>query len=255
MAALLPDDPNRNINRPGRYSDTDIAEHRLDAIEFPVSPIDLPRIEQRLNISINVIGFYDDDGKARYPIYCSRHVSETEVDLLYCDGHFALIKNFSRLMSDITKHDHRYIWCKRCFSRFQAEDTLVRHKQLCTLENFISNVHILREPGTSLKFTNWKLITMAPFVIHAELESVLAAVDISDGKTHLYQKHNCCAASAVIRSAKVAEMDGIFCLFTGANALRQLLDQLIEWEAKCIEYLETKWAMRDLTEAQRNRHL
>ena len=51
------------------------------------------------------------------------------------------------------------------------------------------------------------------------------------------------------------EMDGKFCLFTGENALRQLLDQLIEWEAKCIEYLETNRAMRDLTETQRKRHL
>ena len=158
-------------------------------------------------------------------------------------------------MRDITKHKGRYFWCKRCFGRFQAENTLARHKQLCTRKNFISNVHILPEPGTSLKFSNWKFITMAPFVIYADLESVLAEVDISHGKIHLYHKHKCCATSAVIRSPKVAEMDGTFCLFTGKNTLRQLLDQLIEWEAKCIEYLETNRAMRDLTEAQRNRHL
>ena len=158
-------------------------------------------------------------------------------------------------MSDITKHDHRYFWCKKCFCRFQAEDTLARHKQLCTRENFISNVRVLPETGSSIKFTNWKFITMAPFVIYADLESVLTEVDITHGKTHLYQKHKCCAASAVIRSAKLAEMDGKFFLFTGENALRQLLDQLIESEAKCIEYLETNRAMRNLTEAQRNRNL
>ena len=97
-------------------------------------------------------------------------------------------------MSDITKHDYRYFWCKRCFGRFQADETLVRHKQLCMHENFFSNVHILQEPGTSLTFSNWKFITMAPFVIYADLDSVLAEVDISHGKTHLYQKHKCCAA-------------------------------------------------------------
>ena len=68
---------------------------------------------------------------------------------------------------------------------------------------------------------------MAPFVIYADLESVLGVIDITHGRTHLYQKHKCCAASAVIRSPKVGEMDGKFCLFTGENALRQLLDQLI----------------------------
>ena len=84
---------------------------------------------------------------------------------------------------------------------------------------------------------------------------MIAEVDITHGKTHFYQKHKCCAASAVISSAKVAEMDGKFCPFTEDNAVSQLLDQLIEWEAKCIEYLETTLAMRYLTKAQRNRHL
>ena len=89
LAALLPDDPNRHAYRPGRYSDANFAEHGLDAIEYPVNPTDLSSIEQQINISINVIGFYDGDCKARYPIYCSRHVNETEIDLLYWDGHFA----------------------------------------------------------------------------------------------------------------------------------------------------------------------
>ena len=57
--------------------------HEFDAIEYLVSPTDFPRIEQQLNISINVIGFYDDDGKARYLINCSRNVSETKFDFLY----------------------------------------------------------------------------------------------------------------------------------------------------------------------------
>ena len=84
---------------------------------------------------------------------------------------------------------------------------------------------------------------------------MLADVGISHGKTHLYQKLNCCGASAVIRSAKIAEMDGKFCLFTGENALRQLLVKILEWETKWIEYVETNWVMRNLTEAHRNRHL
>ena len=154
LAALLSDDPNRHTYRPERYSDADFAEHGLDSIEYSVSPIDLFQIEERLNISINVIGFYDSDGKARYPINCSQHVSETEIDLLYWDGHYAWIKDFTRLMRDFSKHKGRYYWCKRYFNRFQAENTLDRHRQLCTRENFISNVHILPEPATSLKFTN-----------------------------------------------------------------------------------------------------
>ena len=45
--------------------------------------MDYPRIKQQLNLSINVIGFYDDEGKARYLIYINRHVNETKIELLY----------------------------------------------------------------------------------------------------------------------------------------------------------------------------
>ena len=84
-----------------------------------------------------------------------------------------MIKDFARLMRDITKHANRYFWSKLCFGLFKAEDTVDRHRQLYTSENFISNVHILPELRTSLKFTNWKFISMVPFVIYADLESVL----------------------------------------------------------------------------------
>ena len=65
---------------------------------------------------------------------------------------------------------------------------------------------------------------MAPFVIYFNLESVLAIVDISHGKTRLYQKHKCCAPFTMIRSEKVAEMDGKFWLYTKENARKHLLD-------------------------------
>lgn len=53
----------------------------------------------------------------------------------------------------------------------------------------------------------------------------------------------------------LAEMYNKFCLLTGENALWQLLNHLLEWEAKCIEYLETNRAMLNLTKAQCNRNL
>lgn len=56
---------------------------------------------------------------------------------------------------------------------------------------------------------------MAQFKIYADLMSLLAEIDTSHGKTHLYQTHKCSAASAVIRSLKVAAIDGKFCFFTG----------------------------------------
>ena len=72
------------------------------------------------------------------------------------------------------------------------------------------------EPGTEIEFTNWKYGTWAPFVIYADLESVLAPNDQQRGATHLYQKHKPCAASALLCS-KIRAFDGRFCLFTGED--------------------------------------
>ena len=61
---------------------------------------------------------------------------------------------------------------------------LVRYKQLCTRENFISNEHILPEPSLSIQLTNLKFITMSFVVIYADLESELVKIDITHYKTH-----------------------------------------------------------------------
>ena len=57
-----------NPNRPEEYLQY-FQDEGLNDIEYPVSPIDIPQIEQRLNISINLFSYFDDNGKARHPMY------------------------------------------------------------------------------------------------------------------------------------------------------------------------------------------
>ena len=58
---------------------------------------------------------------------------------------------------------------------------------------------------------------MKIFVIYADLESMLAEVDIIYRKTHFYQKHKFCATIAVICYTNIAKIDGRFCLYTEKN--------------------------------------
>ena len=205
-------------------------------------------------MSINLISYYDDEGRARYPLYISRRNSPTEIDLLYFDGHYAWIKNFSRLFSDLTKHKRQKFFCKRCLNHFYTPEVLARHQQLCTRDDYSSVIHIMPEPGTELEFTNWKYGTWAPFVIYADLESVLAPNDQQRGATHLYQKHKPCAASALLCS-KIRAFDGRFCLFTGEDAVKQLLDKLVEWERECIDHLQQNRAMVPLRGRKLEQHV
>ena len=64
-------------------------------------------------MNINVFSFFDDEGRARYPMVISRKYYDREANLLYWKEHYAPITSIPRLFSDITKHDHEHQICLR----------------------------------------------------------------------------------------------------------------------------------------------
>ena len=146
----------RNRNRPSEY-DPYFAENNLEDIEYPVAPRQVRELEERLGFAVNVFSFYDDTGAARYPLYISRYWQRREeagevvpapadqktYDLLYFDEHWAYIVNFSRFMSDRTKHDGREFWCKRCLLWFHDEAKCKLHAQFCRHADFCDTVYTM----------------------------------------------------------------------------------------------------------------
>ena len=47
-------------------------------------------------------------------MYISRHNSPIHIDLLYFTQHYAWIKDFGRLFSDLTTYDKHTFFSKRC---------------------------------------------------------------------------------------------------------------------------------------------
>ena len=122
------------------------------------------------------------------------------IDLFYYNEHYAWIKNISRLFNDITDKTRKYFFCKRCLSHFTKEEKLKRHEQLCNREEYCSIQHILPSPGSSIEFRAYKFQTRAPFVIYADLESVLEPIDEHLGNTLYYQQHRCSDGAAILCS-------------------------------------------------------
>ncbi len=89
----------------------------LENLQYPVSPRDMEAIEDQLQNKINIFSFFDDQGLARYPYYISKKEYEKEVDLLYWDEHYALIKKFSAFIQDRHHDGHvnSMVYCKKCF--------------------------------------------------------------------------------------------------------------------------------------------
>ena len=97
-------------NRPESYLQF-LQQHGLNGIDYPVSPLDIPKFEERLNLSINVFCYVDDIGKDRHPMYISRRNARVKVNLLYFNRHYAWIKNISRCFGDLTKHNGQTFFC------------------------------------------------------------------------------------------------------------------------------------------------
>lgn len=110
--------------------------HGLDKLPYPVIPEDIPFIEKRLNLRINVFSFILD-GKKRFPIYLSTMPHElSEIDLLFYYGKFGLIKDFSRFMSDLSTNKHRKFFCRRCFRGCNDDIARKVHQENCSNLSF-----------------------------------------------------------------------------------------------------------------------
>ena len=78
-------------------------QHGLDKIQYPVLPNDIPTLEKRLQIRINLFSFDDPFGYKRFAMYISKKSFKMEINLLYWDGRYGWIKHISRLFCDTTK--------------------------------------------------------------------------------------------------------------------------------------------------------
>lgn len=144
-------DPRRH-----QYYERYFQQYGLAELTYPVSPNDIPLVEDQLRIAINVFSFYDDEGRARYPIYISRKKYAQTIDLLYWEEHFAWIKSFSRFMAGISKNGHKLHWCKRCLCHFTCGAALETHQLYCRRIDFSDIIYTMPPEGSKLKFKHYR---------------------------------------------------------------------------------------------------
>ncbi|XP_071056426.1 uncharacterized protein [Onthophagus taurus] len=167
----------------------------LQGITFPITLKDIINVEKLNNLSINVYellssssGKYTVEG----PIYFTKQRRDIHINLLYLyengKGHFVLIKNLSRLISNqwVNRNGSIHL-CDGCLTRFSSADKLLAHQtydcnhvmtvlpttDLKSKPNFFG----LKTPQNILEFNNYKFAQMAPFVIYADFESLLKPID------------------------------------------------------------------------------
>lgn len=131
----------------------------------------------------------------------SRHVNLLLVQDTYIkysaptQHHYVWIKNLSRLLSkQLSRENGRKYLCDRCLHYFRSEEKLNNHIVDCQKINECA-VKMPNEGDNILKFKNFKNKVKGPFIIYADLESILKPID----KENKYQEHSPAAVGYYVK--------------------------------------------------------
>ncbi|XP_072757729.1 uncharacterized protein [Anoplolepis gracilipes] len=142
-------------------------------IEFPVTLNQIKKFEIYNDISINVYSFENEN---IVPIHLTEQKRDKHVNLLYVQdaqniGHFAWIKNLSRLVSmQLSKHKTKKYICDRCMHYFHSVEKLQSHTVDCGKMNDCA-IRLPSDKDKWLAFTNYNRKERLPFVVYADLET------------------------------------------------------------------------------------
>lgn len=109
-------------------------------------------------------------------------------------SHYCWIKNLSRLVSlQSTKHKHKIWFCDRCLQYFKTNEKLNIHIQDCASCDNAIKIKMPSMENKWISFKNYKYQLEAPFIIYADIESLLKPVNQNNNECHsqtvIYQEH------------------------------------------------------------------
>ena len=226
----------RNIARASTY-DNVFERFHLNELTYPVDPLSVPTLEDKFQMRINIVSFHDDEGRARHPLYISKKNFDREIDLLYWEGHYAWIKSFSGFLSDLTKHNHKLYFCKRCFGHSNTETALKKHQIFCHQPDWCNQAFIFPEQGETLRFTNiWKG-DPCPFVIYADCEAINKKIISKTGSTTIYQEQSPSSVGYKIVANVLNWDDEPVVLYHGPDCIERFMNDLLKIEKRCLALL------------------
>lgn len=240
LSALYP--AKANQYRPQHYTQHFADRPCFDRITYPVQLADLANVEKTTNMPINVYAYYDDEGRARYPVYLSHIDVDKATDLLHFSGHYAWIKDFTAFMADITKSNRGKFFCKRCLGHFTKEHVLVVHKKFCRGDDGCQQVYTMPPEGTTLKFRNVRYMQHAPFAIYVDFEALTKPIELGDDNDNdkvpstAYQKHIPISVGMKLVST-CPDVHEEYEDYTGDDVTEFFLHRMLDYEEICKQYL------------------
>lgn len=269
VSCLYPAPKDKNISRVSSYPHfSEVLKY--DNIEFPISLKSIPKFEKMNEISINV---FTIQKKEVAPVCLSKFEFSRKVNLLmlcsdngYFDDdesddnvdniqkpfyHFTYIKDLSRLVNRQLGHFKNKKWiCERCLNHFHSKEALERHSVDCKSLNK-TKISLPKENEKFLTFKNFKNKEHVPFVIYADLESLLIKHEDTRPtvRTQRYQKHEPFSIAYYLKCSYDDSLS-TFKLYTGQDCQIWFVKELEKIAYKVQSIFSDKVPMEPLTTEQ-----
>ncbi|CAH1107892.1 unnamed protein product [Psylliodes chrysocephalus] len=205
---------------------------KYDNINFPMDIKDIPKFENLNKLAINV--FSVSKKKEILPLVVSKTNFHPRINLLMisCNNdtlynaddndsssdenenyiktstfHFAYIKDLSKLVRGQMRNSKNRKWiCDRCLNHFSSSTYLQNHlTDCCRLDSEVKLV-VPKEINKFMMFKNFKNEELVPFVIYADLESILVKNTFDNNmqkssKSHISNKHEAFSIAYYFKSS------------------------------------------------------
>ncbi|KAK3735533.1 hypothetical protein QZH41_005010 [Actinostola sp. cb2023] len=241
LAAKHPIDRRDQPHRVNHYKPYE-SELNMAGIDYPVKIDQVKKFErQNPTTSVSVFGFEEQE---LFPLYITKDKKELHVNLLLYSQdtrrHYCLIRDLDRLLSIITRHEHRMYHCNYCMHGFVRQDLLDDHEPHCGRHG-PQKIKLPDEDHTTLQYTEVQKQLKVPFVIYADFESILIEHDKSEldrnkSFTQKTQHHQPCGFCYTIVST-VEDYCKPPVVYRGEDAVDKFLENLIEEEKQITEML------------------
>ena len=153
---------------------------------------------QNLNVKLNPsasINLFGYEGKELFPLYITEQKKEQHVNLLLISNgvtmHYCLIRNLSRLLGSLSKHNGRRFFCNYCLHAFSKSDLLEEHEPYCS-KNGAQKIRMPSNGNYVLYFKDVHKQLRVPFVIYADFESILVPCEQDNLNDEVSYTQNIC---------------------------------------------------------------
>ena len=238
--ALDPCPEKAHLENVSRHLKTVCESLGLNDIKTPVNIQDLPKIETKFNISINLYSHMNSD---IYPIRVTQSVAEKHVDLLITSNSEPTITFGLKISTNCVSKSHnikgRKYFCKYCIQHFNSEERLQKHVTDCMVLTKCQAIEMPVE-GECLKFKSFRETIKIPFVIYADLEALLEKLTVlekSEDNTEKLQKHVACSYGYKVVCCYDDTLSKPFKMFRGLNSVNKFFSDIFEEEQEILAKL------------------